>query len=243
MNVLITGAGRGIGRAIALALASASHTTILTARTLTELESVKQKIVSNGGKAFIYSCDITSKENITSLLSSIKNDIGNVDILINNAGVAESAKLEDTSNEFWQKTFAINVDAPFFLARAIVPDMKKSGKGIIINIASTAALEGFNYTSAYTASKHALLGLSRALAIELRKSNISVHTICPGFVRTDILSKSAENITKRTGKSSTDAETELGKMNASGKIIEPEEVASVVADIISGVNKNELITL
>ncbi len=243
MNVLITGAGRGIGRAIALALASVGHTTILTARTLTELENVKQEIVSNGGKAFIYSCDITSKENITPLLASIRNDIGNIDILINNAGVAESAKLEDTSDEFWQKTFAINVDAPFFLARDIVPDMKNSGNGIIINIASTAALEGFNYTSAYTASKHALLGLSRALAIELRKSNISVHTICPGFVRTDILSKSVENITKRTGKSSTDAETELGKMNASGKIIEPEEVASVVADIISGVNKNELITL
>lgn len=243
MTVLITGAGRGIGRAIALALASIGHTTILTARTMTELESVKQEIMSKNGKAFIYQCDITSKEALTSLLASVTNDVGNVDILINNAGVAESAKLEDTTDEFWQKTFAINVDVPFFLARAVVPDMKKNGRGTIINIASTAALEGFNYTSAYTASKHALLGLSRALAVELRKSNISVHTICPGFVRTDILVKSVENITKRTGKSSTDAETELGKMNASGKIIEPEEVANIVLDIISGVNKNELITL
>jgi len=243
MTVLITGAGRGIGRAIALALASKGHTTILTARTMTELETVKQEIESKNGKAFIYSCDITSNDALTSLLDSVKNDVGNIDVLINNAGIGESAKLEDTTDEFWQKTFAINVDAPFFLARAVVPQMKKSGKGTIINIASTAALEGFNYTSAYTASKHALLGLSRALAVELRKSNISVHTICPGFVRTDILTKSVENITKRTGRSSTDAEVELGKMNASGKIIEPEEVANIVLDVISGVNKNELITL
>lgn len=243
MTVLITGAGRGIGRAIALALAAAGHTAILTARTTTELESVKQEIESKNGTAFIYPCDITKKEALTSLLASVKNDIGNVDVLINNAGIAESAKLEDTSDEFWQKTFAVNADAPFFLSRAVVPDMKKSGKGIIINIASTAALEGFNYTSAYTASKHALLGLSRALAIELRKSKIFVHTICPGFVRTDILAKSVKNITKRTGKSNTDAEAELGKMNASGKIIEPEEVANIVLDIISGANANELITL
>ncbi|HEY6170897.1 MAG TPA: SDR family oxidoreductase [Candidatus Kapabacteria bacterium] len=243
MTVLITGAGRGIGRAIALALASSGHTMILTARTMTELESVKQEIVSNAGEAFIYQCDITSKPAVASLLTSVKNDIGSVDILINNAGVAESAKLEDTTDEFWQKTFAVNVDAPFLLARGIAPDMKKNGKGIMINIASTAALEGFNYTSAYTASKHALLGLSRALAIELRKSNISVHTICPGFVRTDILTKSVENITKRTGRSSTDAESELGKMNMSGKIIEPEEIASIVLEIISGANTNELITL
>lgn len=243
MTVLITGAGRGIGRAIALALAAKGHTTILTARTMTELEDVKQEIESKNGKAFIYSCDLTSRDAITSLLASVKNEVEHVDILINNAGVAESSKLEDTTDEFWQRTFAINVDAPFFLSRGIVPDMKKTGKGMILNIASTAALEGFNYTSAYTASKHALLGLSRALAVELRKSNISVHTICPGFVRTDILTKSVENITKRTGKSSTDAETELGKMNASGKIIEPEEVADIVLDIISGANKNELITL
>lgn len=243
MTILITGAGRGIGRAIALATASAGHTTILISRTLSQLEKVRQEIEARGGIAFIYSCDITSPENISALLTSIKSDVGSVDILINNAGVAESAKLEETTDEFWRKIFAVNVSASFFLARGIVPDMKGNGKGIIISIASTAALEGFNYTSAYTASKHALLGLSRALSIELRKSNITVHTICPGFVRTDILAKSVENITKRTGKSDTEAEIELGKMNASGIIIEPEEVANIVLDIISGTNMNELITL
>jgi NAD(P)-dependent dehydrogenase (short-subunit alcohol dehydrogenase family) len=173
----------------------------------------------------------------------IKSDVGTIDILVNNAGIAESAKLEDTTDEFWQKTFAVNVDAPFFLARAIVPDMKKNNKGTIVNIASTAALEGFNYTSAYTASKHALLGLARALSVELRKSNITVHTICPGFVRTDILTKGIKNITDRTGKTSEEAEAQLSKMNISGKIIEPEEVAAIVLDIVSGVNTNELITL
>jgi len=98
MNVLITGAGRGIGRAIALALASAGHTTIHSARTMTELESVKQEIESKDGKAFIYSCDLTSRDAITSLLASIKNEVGDVEILINNAGVAESAKLEGTTD-------------------------------------------------------------------------------------------------------------------------------------------------
>lgn len=243
MNILITGAGRGIGRAIALALGAAGHTTILTARSLEELEEVKHQVADAGGIAIIYRCDLTSQDNITALLASMKNDVGDIDVLINNAGIAESAKLEDTRDDFWQKTFAVNVDAPFYLSRGVVPMMKQNGKGVIINIASTAALEGFNYTSAYSASKHALLGLSRALSVELRKHHISVHTICPGFVRTDILTKGIENIVTRTGKSTEEAEADLARLNHNGKIIEPEEIARIVSEIVDGVNTNELIVL
>jgi NAD(P)-dependent dehydrogenase (short-subunit alcohol dehydrogenase family) len=243
MNVLITGAGRGIGKAIALAIAGAGHAVALTSRTIKELEEVQNTIHASGGKAYIYSCDITDRNAIGELVQKVQSELGTIDILINNAGIAESAKLEDTTDDFWHRTFAINVDAPFLLSRALVPGMKRSGKGRIINIASTAALEGFNYTSAYTASKHALLGLARALSVELRKSNITVHTICPGFVRTDILTKGIKNITDRTGKTPEEAEAQLSKMNVSGKIIEPEEVADIALQIISGANTSELVVL
>jgi NAD(P)-dependent dehydrogenase (short-subunit alcohol dehydrogenase family) len=128
----------------------------------------------------------------------------------------------------WRKTFATNMDAPFYLLRTFLPDMKLQGEGHIINIASTAAHEGFAYTSAYTASKHGLLGLSRAAAKELSRSNIKVSTICPGFVRTNILEISISNIMAKTGKLREQVESELGAMNDGGKIIEAEDVAKAV---------------
>ncbi len=227
MIVLITGAGRGIGRAIAIAFAGTGIHTVLVARSEDEIKSVEQEIISSGGNATAIACDITASKSVESLFEKT-SELGKVSLLINNAGIAPSAKIEDTTDEMWQKTFAINVDAPFNLIRTYVPDMKSNGEGHIINIASTAALEGFAYTSAYTASKHALLGLSRAVAKELSRSNIKVSTICPGFVRTNILETSISNIISKTGKLREQAESDLGSMNKTGKIIEPEEVAKAV---------------
>jgi NAD(P)-dependent dehydrogenase (short-subunit alcohol dehydrogenase family) len=229
MITLITGAGRGIGKEIAITLGGKGIHTILVARTENEIKTVAQEIISSGGNATPFTCDITDPKSVTSLYDET-SAIGKVNILINNAGIAPSAKIEDTTDEMWENAFAVNVDAAFFLIRTFLPDMKTLGAGHIINIASTSALEGFAYTAAYTASKHALLGLSRAIAKELSRSNIKVSTICPGFVQTNILAASLKNIVSKTGKTTEQAVAELGKMNKTGKIIEPEEIAQAVLE-------------
>jgi 3-hydroxybutyrate dehydrogenase len=128
----------------------------------------------------------------------------------------------------WENAFAVNVDGAFFLIRTYLPDMKALGEGHIINIASIAAIEGFPYTAAYTASKHALLGLSRAIAKEIARHNIRVSTICPGFVRSNILEAGISNVMSKTGKTREQSEAQLAAMNKKGKILEPKEIAEAV---------------
>jgi len=227
MIALITGAGRGIGRAISIALAAQGIHTILVARSEDQITGVANEIVAAGGTATPLVCDITDSKSIIELHDETSR-IGKVSILVNNAGIAPSAKIEDTIDEMWHKAMATNASAPFYLIRTYLPDMRSLGAGHIINIASTAALDGFSYTAAYTASKHAMIGLSRAIAKELFRSKIKVSTICPGFVRTNILETSIANIMTKTGKERGMAEHELGAMNKSGTIIEPEEVARAV---------------
>jgi NAD(P)-dependent dehydrogenase (short-subunit alcohol dehydrogenase family) len=227
MIALITGAGRGIGRAIAIALAGKGIHTILVARSEHEIKSVTQEIISTGGKATALACDITDPKSVTSLYDETSK-IGKITILINNAGIAPSAKIDDTDDEMWENAFATNVDGAFFLIRTYLPDMKTLGEAHIINIASTAAIEGFPYTAAYTASKHALIGLSRAIAKEIARYHIKVSTICPGFVRTNILEAGISNVMSKTGKSREQSEAQLAAMNKKGKILEPKEVAAAV---------------
>jgi len=235
-TALITGASRGIGRAIALLFAQHHIHCVLVARNSSNLRKVQQEIEAQGGRATIYECDLTSSESIKTLTQKIEQEVGLISILVNNAGVATSAKLDETDDTLWRDTLALNLDAPFYLSRAFVPHMKKLSGGSIVNVASTAALEGYAYTSAYTASKHGLLGLTRALAVELKKSNIQVNAICPGFVRTDIVRESALNISKRTGRSIEESESELAKLNKDGRLMEPEEVAAVALQLVSSGN-------
>lgn len=232
-TALITGAGRGIGKAIALHLASHGITTLLVSRSKDELHLVRDEIVAGNGKAFAYTCDLTDRDSIQLLTERLLDEHRTISILVNNAGLAKSFKLEETSTEFWDQVLATNVTAPFLFAKAFVPGMKEAKRGFIVNIASTAALYGFSYGSAYCASKHALLGLSRSLELELKRFGIRVAAIMPGFVKTDVLMHSIENIAKRTGRSLAEAEAELASLNRSGRIIEPQDIAEVVFDIIA----------
>ncbi len=225
MTILITGASSGIGKAIATAAVAAGHTVILVARSEGSLQAAATEL---GPRASIIVADITKALDIIRIHQTVIERFGGIDVIVNNAGIAPSLKLEDTTDDIWTNTFATNVDAAFRIIRSFVPQLKASKTPHIINIASSAAFEGFAYTAAYTASKHALLGLSRAIAKELARNNISVTTICPGFVRTAILEAGIENIMKKTGKSAAEAEAQLGAMNKFGKIIEPQEVASAV---------------
>lgn len=229
---LITGAGRGIGKAIARRLAQEGYVVVLVARTTTEINEVKKELIAQGMSAHAYACDVTSSLDVELLEQRVLKDVGAIDVLINNAGVAPSEKLEHTTDDLWHRTIATNLTGPFYLSRAFVPAMKKQGGGAIINIASTAAMEGFAYTAAYTASKHGVLGLTRALAKELERNGITVNAVCPGFVRTAIVEVSVRNITAKTGRSAEEAERDLAKLNKEGRLIEPDEIAETVAEML-----------
>jgi NAD(P)-dependent dehydrogenase (short-subunit alcohol dehydrogenase family) len=229
---LITGAGRGIGRAIALCLGNAGLTLALTARTRAQLDAVADEVRSAGGeRPLVQEMDVADPQSIAAGVGRLRATLSRIDILVNNAGIAESAPLQKTSLELWQRHLAINVTAPFLLSQALVPAMVERGWGRVINIASMAGLGGAAYITAYAASKHALVGLTRALAAETAGSGITVNAICPGYVATDIVWNGARRITEKTGKSFDEAVAAFASFNASGTLIAPEAVAAVVLDL------------
>ncbi|HET6399954.1 MAG TPA: SDR family oxidoreductase [Candidatus Kapabacteria bacterium] len=236
---LITGAGRGIGRAIALRLSHAGIPVVLVARTSEEITALRNEIIERGGKAYATPCDITISSEVHALRDDIASELGTVTILVNNAGIAPSSKFESVTDDVWRETFAVNVDGAFYMTRAFLPGMIAASVAQtsvcdfhVISNASTAALEGFRYTAAYTASKHALLGMMRALAEEFRKTNVKFSTICPGFTRTQILSEAIQATMSR-GATLEKAEAMFAMMNREGRIIEPEEIAETVYRLIA----------
>lgn len=224
---LVTGAGRGIGRQIALDLSKEGAHVALVARTASELEEVSRKISSAGGKALACPGDLTADGTIDRLVGQIRRTLGPVEILVNNAGMAQGAKLLETDLKLWEDHMRLNVTVPFLLCRAVLAEMIQRKWGRIINIASIAALVGQKYTSAYTASKHGLLGLTRSLALEVIEHNITVNAICPGWVDTPMTQKSIEKICQKTGRTREEARKALEEMNPQGRLIQPEEVSQV----------------
>ena len=193
---LITGASRGIGKAICLALAKEAATIVLAARTIQKLQEAAEQITAVGGKAHIVVTELTEEESIKNLVRETGEKFGRLDILVNNAGVTHSAKLEQTTTEDWQRCMQVNVRAPFILCREALPLLRKAETAYIINIASVVGVKGYPLQSAYTASKHALRGMTISLAEELNGSNIRVHLLCPGGVDTELVQKVRPDIKK-----------------------------------------------
>lgn len=218
-TALITGGGRGIGRAIALLFAQHGARVAVAARTREQVETVAHEI---GANAVALVCDVSNPQQVAEIFTDIKPDI-----LVNNAGIAESATFVSTTDEMWHRHLAINLSGTFYCTRAALPAMLERGWGRIINIASIAAKTGAPYIAAYAASKHGVLGLTRSLALEVAARGITVNAICPGYVDTEMTSRGVENITARTGRSAEEALDVLKKMSPQNRLTTPEEVAAL----------------
>jgi 2-hydroxycyclohexanecarboxyl-CoA dehydrogenase len=227
---LITGGGRGIGRAIALRLASDGLAVAVAARTREQVEDTAR---AAAGRALALRVDVSDADSIAAAVEHTTRELGPIDVLVNNAGVAESAPFVKTEPDFWERHFAINVRGPYLLTRAVLPGMLERRWGRVINVASLAGLFGSPYVTAYTASKHALVGFTRALATEVSGKGVTVNALCPGFTATDIVWNGARNIVAKTGKSFDDAVKALAEMNPGRRLVEPDEVADAAARLVA----------
>jgi NAD(P)-dependent dehydrogenase (short-subunit alcohol dehydrogenase family) len=175
--------------------------------------------------------DLTDAGAVDRALARVREALGPVTILVQNAGIAVGAPLEATDDATWNRILAVNVTAPFRVARSLVPEMVKGGWGRVVHVASNAGLTGYAYTSAYCASKHALVGLTRALAVELAKTGVTVNAVCPGFCNTEMTDASVARIVAKTGRTAEAARRALEELSPQKRLIEPEEVAHLVATL------------
>lgn len=222
-HAIVTGGGTGIGAAIARALAAEGAVLTLVGRRREKLEAV-----AAGLGALVAPADVTDRESVDRCFALARDTNGPISILVNNAGGAESAPFAKVSAQAWRETMAVNLDALLHCCQSALPDLLAAPAGRIVTIASTAGLKGYPYSAPYVAAKHGAVGLTRALAVELAATNVTVNAVCPGFADTDLAMESVERIVRKTGRSEAEARAELARFNPQGRLIAPEEVAGAV---------------
>jgi len=218
--VVVTGGSRGIGRAIVDRFLEAGDRVVAIGRDRETLATIK---------ADTEVCDVTDEAEVNRVFARLAG----ADVLVNNAGVASSAPLQRTTLTDWHEQLEVNATGVFLCTRAILPHMVTRGRGRVIIVASTAGRVGYRYSSAYVASKHAAVGLMRALATEVAGTGVTVNAVCPSFVRTDMTTRSVERIVAATRQEEADVEAALGTSSPIGRLLEPTEVAAAVAFLAS----------
>jgi NAD(P)-dependent dehydrogenase (short-subunit alcohol dehydrogenase family) len=224
----VTGAGSGIGAASARALARAGARVALVGRQLEPLQAVAKGIDEEDGEALAFSCDVTKPDQVALAFGFFASALGPFEIVVNAAGQAHSAKLAATTDEDIDRILDVNLRGAWNVVRSAVPAMRKAKFGRIVNVASTAAVRGYRFNALYTASKHALAGLTRSLSAELLPDGITVNAVCPGFTETDVVRDAARTIAEKTGRTEAEAVQALAKQNPLGRLVDPEEVAATV---------------
>jgi NAD(P)-dependent dehydrogenase (short-subunit alcohol dehydrogenase family) len=221
-HAVVTGASRGIGLAVARTLLAQGARVTLMAR---DAEALALAAAGLGEGAAWQAVDISDCESVAAAFARA----GAVDILVNNAGQAASAPFLKTDAALWQRMLDVNLTGGYHCIQAALPAMLDAGWGRIVNVASTAGLTGYRYVAAYCAAKHGLVGLTRALALELATKGITVNAVCPGYTDTDIVQEAVANIVRKTGRSALEARAGLDAGNPQGRLVRPEEVAHAVA--------------
>lgn len=227
-HAFITGGGTGIGLATARALAARGAKLTLAARNMARLEDAAGELDSHA-----VMMDVAEEASVAAAFDAARGRFGVIDILINNAGVTPSAPLHKMELAMWNEALSVNLTGAFLCSRAALEDMYDRGWGRIVNVASVAGLKGGAYISAYCASKHGMIGMTRALAQETAKRGVTVNAVCPGYVDTAIVARAAENIAAKTKLSEAEARAALYAANPQGRLIKPEEVASAISWLCS----------
>jgi 3-hydroxybutyrate dehydrogenase len=232
---LITGGGRGIGRAIAIAFAREGAPVAVASRTFKQVREVAREIKKEfAGEALPLKCDVRNRVSVLDVFDKFRIHFGRgPDIVVNNAGVAKSELFVRTDERFWEEHLSTNLGGTFRFTHAALPEMIERGWGRVINIASIAGKTGAPYISAYAASKHGVLGLTRSLALEVAAQGITVNAICPGYVDTEMTAQGIANIVARTGKPAKQALHMLERMSPQNRLITAEEVAALAVLLAS----------
>lgn len=231
--VLITGGSGGLGRAIARAFAQAGSRVVISGRNLKTLENAATGMSRDGVEVDYFVCDVTRKEEVEILAERIGRQLGTVQILINNAGIARAAGFLEMPDAMWEEILQTNLTGAYNCCKVFLSGMMQSNWGRIINIASTTAKVGYPYVTAYTASKHGVLGLTRALALETARRGVTVNAICPGYLNNELTRDNARRMAEKTGKTVEEVLAVFAASSPQDRLIEPEEVASLALMLAS----------
>jgi NAD(P)-dependent dehydrogenase (short-subunit alcohol dehydrogenase family) len=223
-HAVVTGGGTGIGAAIARALAAEGARITLIGRRLETLEEVATGIRA----VTCCTADVTVRAEVDRAFAQAREVHGPITILINNAGAAEAAPFAKVSEEAWRRIMAVNLDALLHCSQAALSDLLASPTGRIVTVASTAGLKAYSYSAPYVAAKHGAVGFTRALALELAKTMVTVNAVCPGFTETEMAAQAIANIRTKTGRSDEEARAQLARFNPQNRLVTPEEVAAAV---------------